>query len=403
MQNKGIEIQSNQSMTRDLRRRIAFSLLSGLLSGLAATVFLVLLDQATRFREAHPALIWLLPLAGFFIGWIYHVYGRDVAGGNNLILDEIHSPQKITPLRMAPLILLGTLLTHLFGGSAGREGTAVQMGASLSDQLGRFFRLNPAERKLLLTAGCGAGFGAAIGAPWAGALFGMEVLHVGRFRLFAVAECVLASFTAYAVTLLLKAPHSQYPLFEIPAFDFQLALWLVPAGILFGLSARIFTGITHLWESWQRRWISYPPVKPFAGGLLLVLLFYWEGTYRFTGLGIPFIQQALQQPAGFELPLWKGVFTALTVGSGFKGGEFIPLVFIGATLGSALALWIPVSFQLLAATGFAAVFGAAANAPLACTLMAMEIFGWHIGPYALVACGISYLVSGRPGIYRSQR
>jgi len=342
-------------------------------------------------------------LAGFAIGWVYHHHGKDIAGGNNLILDEIHDPKKITPFRMTPFVLLGTIVTHLFGGSAGREGTAVQMGASLSDQLTKFFRIEPDERKILLVSGAGAGFGAAIGTPWAGVIFGMEVINVGRLRLFALFECFVASFVAYYTTRILHAPHSYYPRLSLPDFSWKIALFIVVAGIVFGLSARLFAWITHLVEHWQARFISYPPLKPLIAGAILVGLYALEGSYRFAGLGIPIIQGAMKHPAGLADPTLKGIFTAITIGSGFKGGEFIPLVFIGATLGSALSIILPISFQLLAAVGFAGVFAGASNTPIACTIMAIELFGFKIAPYALIGCFMSYYFSGHHSIYKSQK
>ncbi len=379
------------------------SVLVGILAGTSAAVFLILLDWATKAREAHPAIIWILPLAGFAIGWVYHHYGRDVAPGSNLILDEIHDPQKVVPVRMAPLILGGTILTHLFGGSAGREGTAVQMGASLADQLTHLFRIAPEERKILLVAGAGAGFGAAIGAPWAGVIFGMEVMNVGRLRLFAWFECLIASFVGFYTAVLLNAPHSVFSRFELPYFDWKTIVYVALAGVAFGFTARLFTALTHFVERAQAAIIQYSPLKPLLGGLLLIGLYHLEGSYRYVGLGISYIQEALREPATFWEPVFKTGFTALTIGSGFKGGEFVPLVFIGATLGSALGLILPVSFQLLAAVGFAAVFAGASNTPIACSLMAMEIFGPQIAPYAVVACFASYYCSGHHGIYKSQR
>ena len=165
-----------------------FSILSGLLAGLAATVFLYFLDWATETRDLNPIIIWALPVAGFVIGWVYLKWGQKAGKGHNLILDEINDPKEVLPLRMAPLVLGGTLLTHLFGGSAGREGTAVQMGATLSDQLSRFFKIENIERKILLVTGAGAGFGAAIGTPWAGVIFGMEVVQVGQLQIIAIIE-----------------------------------------------------------------------------------------------------------------------------------------------------------------------------------------------------------------------
>lgn len=379
------------------------SFISGALSGIAAAIFLISLDWATETRNQNPMIIWALPVAGFFIGWLYHRFGQDIAAGNNLIIDEIHDPKKTIPIHMAPFILIGTLITHLFGGSAGREGTAVQMGASLSDQLHRFFKIEPEERKILLVAGAGAGFGAAIGAPWAGMIFGMEVIYVGRLRLFAWFQCLIASFTGYAMTIALKAPHSHYPLPEIPRMGLEIILWVILAGAIFGLAARFFSLTTHLVERTSNAYIKYPPLKPFLGGLILVILFCLESSYRYVGLGIPIIQSAFEQMASFKDPLLKSLFTSLTVGTGFKGGEFIPLVFIGATLGSALAAFMPLAISFLAALGFAAVFGGAANTPIACAVMAMEIFGYRIGIFAFIACFVSYALSGRKGIYKTQR
>ena len=379
------------------------SLLAGILAGAAATVFLILLQWATAIRDQNQDLIWFLPLAGLLIGFVYHYYGRDVAGGNNLILDEIHSPKTTIPIRMAPLILFGTVMTHLFGGSAGREGTAVQMGASLADQLSSFFRIERDERKILLVAGAGAGFGAAIGAPWAGAIFGMEVVHIGKLRLFAWFECLIASFTAYFIAILLHAPHSLYPKVQDINYELKTFLIVILFGCLCGIAAFSFVGLTHVVEDWIRRSIQYPPFKPLVVGLLLVAGYRLEGSYMYAGLGIPVIQEALSKPSGLQVPLLKGVFTALTLGAGFKGGEFIPLVFIGTTLGSALSVFFNVGTPLLAALGFSAVFAGASNTPIACTLMTMEIFGPEIGGYALAACLCSYYCSGHKGIYKSQK
>ncbi|MFM8312807.1 MAG: chloride channel protein, partial [Deltaproteobacteria bacterium] len=342
------------------------------------------------------------PLAGFAIGWIYQSLGRDIQRGNNLIFEEIHEPKQILPARMAPLILLGTVVTHLFGGSAGREGTAVQMGAALSDQLNQFFKIDPKERKILLIAGVGASFGAAIGTPWAGIVFGMEVLYVGRLKIFAALECLIASFCAYATTLLLKAPHTVYPRPHLGLFSLTTLAWVSVAGILFGLVAVGFCRLTHLIEKLETRWISYAPLRPFVGGLVLIALYFSEGSFRYAGLGISTIQNSFLQVSSFKDPFFKCVATAITIASGFKGGEFIPLVFMGSTLGSALTHFLPVSTDLLAAVGFAAVFGAASNTPLACTLMAIELFGVGIAPYALVGCLMAYLFSSHRGIYSSQ-
>jgi len=381
------------------RKSINLSFIVGLLAGLAATVFLYALQYVTEAREHTPSLIWGLPMAGFAIAWVYHHYGKGTAGGTALIVDEIHEPREVIPLRMAPLVLIGTVVTHLFGGSAGREGTAVQMAASLAERVGQVSRLDPETRRILLAAGVGAGFGAAIGTPWAGAVFGLEVIRVRQWRWFALFECVIASWIGYFTTVLLGAPHSQYPGVAVPELTVKGLAWIIPAGLVFGLAARVFLWITHQIEARAKRLTIYPPFVTAAAGLLLAVLFFLEGSGRFEGLGIRYIQEALQNQASFRDPACKAFFTALTVGSGFKGGEFIPLVFIGTTLGSALGLVIPLGFALLAAVGFAAVFGAAAATPFACAVMAVEIFGLPITPFVLVGCVVSSYCAGPHRIY----
>ncbi|MFY7992522.1 MAG: chloride channel protein [Bacteriovoracaceae bacterium] len=384
-------------------RKIIFSLISGLLAGLSSTLFLYAINSVTDLRLSHQSIIWFLPLAGLFIGWIYHHYGKEVQRGNNLIIDEIHDPKKTIPLIMAPFIFGGTLLTHLFGGSAGREGTAVQMGATLSDQLSKYFKLMASERKALLMSGAGAGFGAAIGTPWAGFVFGMEVIWCGHLRFIAVLECLVASWTAYGVTYVLHAPHSQYPQLILSGFLWNDVFSVIVAGIAFGVMTRFFIFSTHLYENLMKRWIKFSPLRPFIGGVILVLLYAWEGTYQYAGLGIEQIQHSLTLVTHFSLPILKSFFTTITLGSGFKGGEFIPLVFIGVSLGSALTALLPVSASLLPSIGFGAVFGAASKTPMSCTIMCIEIFGLQIGPYAFIGVIIAHLISGKKGIYLTQR
>ncbi|EQC46221.1 chloride channel protein [Bacteriovorax sp. Seq25_V] len=383
------------------------SSICGVLAGISSAIFLILLKIITEFRQENMSIIWFLPVIGLAIGFVYFRYGKNVAGGNNLIIDEIHDPQKIIPVRMAPLILITTLLTHLFGGSAGREGTAVQMAASLSDQLAKFFktsfRITNEERKILLTAGAGAGFGSAIGAPIAGVFFGMEVLNVGKLKIFALYQCIIASFVGTFVASYLNAPHSMYS--KITTFNLSLhnLFYLVLAGIIFGLFARLFCSVTHKIEAMNAKFIGIPYLRPFIAGCILLGLYHLEGSFLYAGLGLETIAKALDIPSNFSLPFFKLIATSITVGSGFKGGEFIPLVFMGTTLGSALSVYFPLTNQLLGALGFAAVFGAAANAPLSCTIMAIELFGFNIATPAVICCFMAYYFSGYKGIYKSQK
>lgn len=373
------------------------------MAGFTATIFLRSLDWVTNIRDANIFLIWGLPLAGLLIGYIYQLYGKDIAGGNNLILQEIHDPKTIIPLKMSPLIFFSTVASHLFGASVGREGTVVQIGASLSDQISKRFKISSDERKSFLVAGAGAGFGAAIGVPWAGVIFGMEVISIGRLKLFAWYECLIASFVAYLTTNLMGVTHVKFLRFMTDDFGIKNILFVVLAGILFGLFAQLFSKTTHFIERKVHQYISFPPFRPCLAGVFIVILYYYEGTYLYTGLGLSEIQRVFYEKALFQEPFLKTLFTALAIGSGFKGGEFTPLVFIGTTLGSALSNFLPLSINLLTALGFAAVFAGASNTPLACTIMAIEIFGLQIAPFALIACFASYYVSGHHGIYKTQK
>ncbi len=385
-------------------RWIFLSVLCGIMAGTAAAFFLFALAEVTRWRLHNPTILWGLPIAGFMIGWVYHRFGQNVEGGHALILGEIAHPSKALSLRMAPFILVGTLVTHLFGGSAGREGTAVQMGASLADQLSRVFKISARERRVLLIAGSGAGFGAAIGAPWAGWIFGFEISRgTGSWRFRHWFECLVASVVSHYTAIVLHAPHSVFGSVLLPTFDLSTVVLVVLVGAIFGLAARGFMFTTHLVERAMQSGIGYPPLKPLLGGVLLVVIYVLIGNDRYVGLGLPYIQQALMRQAELIDPLFKAICTAITVGSGFKGGEFIPLVFTGTTLGSALSALIPLPGSFLGALGFAAVFGAASKAPVTCAIMAIEIFGIEIAPYAFLACLTAVSFSGPLAIYQPRR
>ena len=376
----------------------------GAIAGVGSAVLLAALDGATGWREAHEWAIGLLPLGGWVSSWVYQRWGQSVEAGNNLLLEEIHSPTAIIPLRMAPIVLLGTTLTHLFGGSAGREGTALQMAASLSDSLTPIFRLKANHRRMLLMASLSGGFASVFGTPLAGTVFGLEVVTIGTIHHGALFPCLMAAMVGDRVTLSLGLHHTVYRhAASVPVLTPVTLMSAIAAGIIFGWTAMAFATLTHQITGFFKSRIVYAPERTAIGGFIVAGIVLAIGTTTYSGLGIATIVRAFEEP----LPIWDWVgkmgLTAVTLGSGFKGGEVTPLFFIGATLGNALSSVLALPLPLLAGMGFVAVFGGAANTPIAATLMGIELFGAESGVFMAIACVMSYLCSGSTGIYRSQR
>lgn len=376
----------------------------GVLAGLSSAVFLVSLQWATVAFDTTSWLLYLLPLGGFAIGLAYHYGGGRSDEGNNLILAEIHEPRDWIPRRMAPMVLVGTIVTHLFGGSAGREGTAIQMSGSLTDGFTRLVGLRDEERRVLLVSAIAGGFGAVFGVPVAGAVFGLEVQSVGGLRRKAFLPAAVASVVGDLVVRGLGVHHTPTPAVVVDPTDPVLLMKVAIAGVGFGAAAAGFTCITHLVKRGFASTIRWVPARPLLGGALVVAATLMVGTRAYNGLSIGLIERSL---AGGDVPsaafAIKLAFTALTLGSGFVGGEVTPLFVIGATLGVTIGGVLDVPVPLIAAVGFVAVFAGAANAPLACTVMGVELFGFEPTLYLLMACAVAYVVSPREGIYHGNR
>lgn len=381
---------------------IFICVLIGIFSGSASAFFLVALEWVTQFREHNNWIIWLLPMGGLYIGWLYHRYGSTVVKGNNLLLEEYENPQQTIPFKMAPMVLVSTLITHLFGGSAGREGTAVQMGGAIADQFTGIFKLDNSDRKTLIILGISAGFASVFGTPLAGALFALEVLYFSKISFKSIILSFLVAYAAYFTVEFWQVKHTHYHIPEIPEITVLNLAWIVGASILFGLAAMLFSRTTHFWGRLFAKNIEYPPLRPFVGGLVLVIAIYLIGTTKYIGLGVPSIVDSFSNPNQPYDFLLKILFTGFTLGAGFKGGEVTPLFFVGATLGSALSLVVPLPIALLAGMGFVAVFSGATHTPIACTVMGMELFGLESGLFIGIACMVAYFSSGSIGIYHSQ-
>ncbi len=405
---------------RQLLRWTACILPVSISVGLIVALFLWVLDIATAFRWQHLWLLFLLPVAGILIEWLYLKFGKNSVAGNNLIIEEIHEPGGGIPPQMTPLIFITTILTHLFGGSAGREGTAVQMGGSIAAQFAGWLKLTKEDKQILLMCGMSAGFAAVFGTPVAGAIFALEVLFIGRIKYDALIPCLIAGIIAHITCLSVGIHHTKYVInyaensFSfIPHLSFNIILLLkiALAGILFGFASLVFARLTHFIKNKSNQLITIKWLIPVAGAILVVSISYLLGSFDYLGLGV-----SNPNPEGISILsafnsggadkfswFWKLLLTAITLGMGFKGGEVTPLFFIGATLGNLLATISGAPVDLFAGLGFIAVFAGATNTPLACTLMGVELFGAENTIYYAAACFIAYYFSGAPGIYTSQK
>lgn len=394
------QVRALSSRGRHAARWVVLGAVAGVLAGLASAAFLEVLDWATRTRTDNRALIFGLPLAGLLTG-LAHRYAPRASRGNNLILEEIHAPRAWIPRRMAPLVFSASVLTHLFGGSAGREGAATQMAVSLTDGFSRLARLRPPDRRLLLIAGIAGGFGAVFGVPFAGCIFALEVQPLGRVRFDAVLPALSASIVGDLVVRGLGVEHTPLPRFGDVDMSAALLVKTALAAVCFGAAAAVFGWLTGRLRRLFVASIRWAPARPVAGGVIVVALTYVVGSHAYLGLSLPLATGSLAGGAAIGTLAFalKLIFTSVTLGSGFFGGEVTPLFVIGATLGATMGKLLDTPVGLLAAVGFVAVFAAAANTPVACTVMGVEMFGGDMFVLLAVGCLTACVVSPRRGIY----
>ncbi|GKU79218.1 chloride channel protein [Paenibacillus sp. L3-i20] len=387
-----------------MKKQVKWLLLTiaiGICAGSASALFLTSLEYIMFLQTNYLWLLWLLPFGGALVGYIYLQYGKEAIKGTNLILSQIHSGSGSVPALMAPLVLVGTLITHLFGGSAGREGTAVQLGSSLAATIGTLFKLNDSDQRLIVLLGCSAGFASVFGTPLAGTLFGLEVSTKGTMRYKALLPCLIASYTGHYVTLGWGIVHSHYVIATVPSLSWLVLGKVVLAAIVFGFAATIFVLMTSTFKKVMTHLISHPVMRAFAGGCIIISLVFIIGSRDYLGLGLPLIEKAFTDTMPLADFFLKMLFTAVTLGTGFIGGEVTPLFVIGSTLGSALSSYLLLPASFLAALGLTSIFGAASKTPLACVVLGLELFGIEGAFYLLLSCFISSIVSGRSTIYEA--
>lgn len=378
-------------------RLALFAAIGGSLTGLVSFAFLRSLDWATRTRIAHGWLVWLLPAIGLAVGAAYHYLGGRAKGGTPAVIEQGHLFTHGVPARMAPLIFGGSVAGHLAGASVGREGAALQMAGSVTDSAARLARLSDDERRTLIAASLAGGWGAVFGVPVTGIVFTMQVTRRHRWR--ALLPAAISAFSGTVVVDTLGYRMTNRPHLPAPDWVVGLPVKLVLAGISFGLIARLFVWLMHFIRGRMAHWIAWLPARPIVGGVATLALMALFGR-DYLGLSSSMLGPAFAgSHVDWWVPLLKLLFTAVALGSGFVGGEVLPLFVMGGTLGGTIAPGMHSPAALLATTGSAAVFSAAASVAITGVVLTVEQFGWNALVPALLVGATARLAAGRPGLY----
>lgn len=388
-----------------LLKWMVLSILIGGIIGGIASAFSYAVTWATGFRQMHPMIILGMPLGGLVIVSMYKIMGQEKNSGTNMVLTVVRSRDESIPGQVTPLILISTVITHFFGGSSGREGAALQFGASVGDVLARRLHLSESDKKIVILASMSAAFSALFGTPMAAVVFPMEVISVGVMYYAALVPCTFASFSAQYVSLMLKVRTLTlpYPVEEVPAFYSVNALKCLLLALACAFAGALFCVLLHNSEHYFKKWIPNPYLRVMAGAAAVIALFFILQTDAYLGLGGEIIRESFQAPAGAQLFLMKMIFTCLTLSVGFKGGEIVPSLFIGATLGSAMSVMLGLPCDICAACGMVGVFCAVTNCPIASVLIAFEMFGFAGMPFFCIVVAVSYLLSGYQSLYKEQK
>lgn len=381
---------------------VIFALITGLVVGSIATAFHFSIMIATMVREKNAWILFLLPIGGLIIVRCYRMVKDDKELSTNSVLSAIHSNEKL-PLKMAPLIFVSTVITHLFGGSAGREGAALQLGGSIGNGLGALFHFDDDDKHIMIMCGMSAAFAALFGTPMAAAIFSMEVISVGIMQYSALVPCVIASLSAFSVAQAFGVGQELFLVEHVPNFTIFSASKVAILAILCAVLSIAFCIMLHQTEHLYKKVFKNPYFRVIVGGCLIILLTLLVGDQTYNGTGMHVIEEAM---TGHVVPyafILKMIFTALTIGAGYKGGEIVPSFFIGATFGCLFGNVLGFAPDLCAAVGMASLFCGVTNCPITSLLISFELFGYDGMPYYLLAIAFSYMLSGYYGLYSSQK
>jgi len=372
--------------------------------GSVAALFSHTLIGVNNLRAAYPVITWGLPVGGLLIVFLYRLFKDTSNQGTDMIISSIQSSTNI-PFSMAPLIFITTTITHLFGGSAGREGAALQLGGSIANRLGKAMKLNENDQYIIIMCGMSAGFSALFGTPLTATVFALEVTSVGMMHYSALIPCVTASMIAHFTAVLWRVPPESFYVAAVPAMETVMFFKIVGFAVMLGGVSILFCILMYAAEHLYAHFLKNRYVRIFIAGCLILGLTVLLGTTQYLGSGMGIIEQIFHHgdTAGYSVFLLKMVFTALTLGAGFKGGEIVPSLTIGAAFGSAAAALLGLPMELAAACGMIGVFCGVTNCPITSLLIAFELFGFAGMPYYLVTVAVSYLFSGYGGLYRKQQ
>lgn len=373
----------------------------GLLIGVIGVAFSYCLSYVTETRMLNPKLVLLLPFGGLLIVWLYHSSGVKQSKGTNMVISSVRSTEKV-PMKMAPLIFISTVLTHLFGGSAGREGAALQLGGSIAAQIGRILKLDEKDMHIITMCGMSAAFSALFGTSITAAIFPLEVISVGIMYYAALVPCAIASLIASSLAASLGAKGEHFLLAQVPDLDLNMIWKVMVLAILCAVIARIFCHILHYANELFRMYFRNQYLRIFCGGCIIIVLAILFGN-EYLGAGMDMIERSIAGEVIWQAFLLKIVFTSITLGCGFKGGEIVPSFFIGAAFGALIGSLLGIPEGFAAAIGLMSVFCGVTNCPITSLFLSFELFGFVGIGYFLLADTIAYMLSGYESLYHEQK
>lgn len=374
----------------------------GAVVGVVGITFHILLEEVTAFRMSHPWILFLLPLGGLVIAGLYHLLRMQNDRGTNLILIAVRVNEKVS-LRLTPLIFISTIITHLLGGSAGREGAALQIGGSIGSFIGRKIKLDEKDERIITMCGMSAGFAALFGTPVAAVVFSMEVITVGIMHYSAIVPSIIAAITATGISMARGVMPTAFTLESVPALSPSGVGSVILLGMFCAGVSVLFCLAMETAGKYYKQIFKNGYIRIFVGGCIVVAITLLLGTRDYNGAGMDVIARAIAGEAEYPAFLWKILLTALTLGAGYKGGEIVPSFFVGATFGCVIGPWIGLPASFAAGTGMAALFCGVTNCPIASVILCVELFGAEGIAYYTLACAVSYMLSGYYGLYSEQK